>query len=504
MSQEQDQVRELAVCLAIADAASNNGYYRLGDIDAEMEDDFDFDVPFSQQEYVGADGKAYSLKVIDYDGKDDWQNGYTEENEFSSGALEDGFSFCAALREQGVDIDSVGQLSCETVWSRDTPDTAKRNYALGTMIADYFGLGPGSVEKVVWHGPENISGEERLMVPPADIGIKLVGTPDRSYDISDDIDSTYSYGMPDADNFKELLKFKEYDNDEDIMISLKDGSDILGNYGFAAFANLMLGTSYTNAIDCFEEYAPEEYDEWFNIAWNLLMDYLDAEGRYEIHSPGRSRSSYYIYYADDGITFERETSSGNIETFTAPYETTRKDWMCTHYESGKARKAFSAWCIDQGKQDSEYIKAQINCSKRTAKNLGAQLADGSAKEEWYNLVGWRLPEYYYAKVSRGKLALYGVPSIFTAEYYPIKVEVPKNILTCDIEGEDDEPLTTQSIVPFSLVNQDIGLNAEYKLVIRFKDGTFSGIPQALVHTKDKQHGMYNLLYEVPLADYLPE
>lgn len=507
-NKKDDDIRELAVCLAIADAASGNGYYRLGSLDAELTaDDFGVGISYHEEEYIADDGSVHQLKMVDYDGSNSgfWDDEFTESNDFQDASLMNGYDFCKALREYNVNIDSH-PVDCECDWGDKEIGVAKRNYALGAMISDYFGIGPGVVERVVWHGPENVRGDERLMVPPADIGIKLVGTPSRDYLVPISDETRISFGaLSPEDDYNELLKFKDYASDEDIMISLKDGSDILGNYGFAAFANLMLGTQFESSIDCFETYSPAEYDAWFDTAWNLMLDQLD-NGPIDMNYPRGSSSCYSIYYNQNGdsVVFERVPSSGDVETLSMPLETTRQEWMCTHYGSGKAKKALSTWCTEYGKELPEYIQAQKVCSYITAQCLATLLGNGGAKEEWYNLIGWRLPEYYYANIVRRKLSLYSVPSIFNAEYYPIVPTVDQNPLVTDLDDGPGESLSTQAIVPFMLGNPELGINARFELIVRFKDGTFNGIPQAVVHTKDKQHGMYLKLYDAPMADYVPD
>lgn len=490
------EIRELAVCLAIADASTGNGYYRLGELSDCSEGEYGFDVPYVETPYIGSAGQEYNLKVIDYNTSEDWADmGYNQSNEPNKSSLEDGYAFCAALREYGIDIDRFGKLHCECSWGRGIPALAYSNYKLGLMIAEYFGLGPDLVEKIVWYGPENTKDKDRIVLPPSDIGVKLIGTPTRYFEYN----GVYDEERNPRDDWKELVKYDYYDSDTDIMISLKDGSTVLSTGGFANFANMLLDTEYTRGTDCFALYALDEYNDWFDTAWSLMIDYIQQNGSFEKQS-SRSSAVYYIYFSDNGIIFEKEKNGENT-IMEMPYEMSRETWM-SKQRGGEAKKAFSYWCSTIGNKQLEYISAQARCSTRTAASFMEELSNGVASERWYNLTGWRMSSYYYAKIDKDKLQLYGVPSVFNAGEFPLDAQINGAPVTTD-EGQtySQDPLVTQSIVPFSLANSELDIDAHFQLVMRFTDGMFKSVPQVQVYTVDEHHGTYYGLYERNSSDY---
>lgn len=510
------EIRELSVCLAIADMASGNGYYRLGELQETdlSEEDYGFDVPYTESSYVGSDGQEYNLKTIDYDTTVGWtDNGYDQCNELNPSVFTDGKVFCDTLRSYGIDIDTYGGVDCENMdWVAPMPKIARDNYALGIMIAEYFGIGPGAVEKIIWYGPENSKGDKRQQTPPADIGVKLVGTPQRQVDIA----YTESMRMLPQENsddeswkvfVKALADNNYYDADCDIAISLKDGSDILGTLGFAGFASRLLQCEYKNGTDFFAEYAYDDYENWFQIAWNMMLDWL-YDHDYSFSKTGKTGAEYSIWIeSDDEVTFQK-VHNGKTQTITMPFETTLFDWKGNR--CGQARQAFSKWCTTYGNKTTEYIQAQVNCSRNSSIAFSHLLQTGAINEKFYDLVGWRMSEYYYAKIERqgrsGQMVLCGVPSVYNAGQYELDVQVSDNpIMSEEIEQPDESaPLVTQAIVPFTLDNSELGLHASFQLVIRFTDGMFNSPPQVTVKTLGEYPGTYYVLDEHPVSDYLPE
>ena len=503
------EIRELAVCLAIADASTGNGYYRLGELSDCSEGEYGFDVPYMETPYMGGDGQEYNLKIIDYDTTEGWADmGYDQFNEPNKSSLENGYAFCNALQAYGIDIDRFGPLHCECDWKeeRGISAMAVNNYKLGLMIAECFELGPNLVDKILWYGPENTRGEARTILPPADIGIKLLGTPERTFDYCvmqgpqlPQVEFGRGEQLEPRDSYEELI-YNFYDNDVDIMISLKDGSNVLSTGGFANLANMLLDTEYKSGTDCFELYACEEYDAWFDIAWSLMIDYIQQNGSFEKKS-SRSKATYYIYFGEDGIVFEKEVPGEDSIIMERPFEMSREEWM-TKQRGGEAKKAFSYWCSTIGNKNLDYISAQARCSTKTASSFMMELASGVSSERWYNLTGWRMASYYYAKISGEEMVLYGVPTIFNAGEFPLDAKIDGAPTTTD-EGQtySDDPLTTQSIVPFSLYQEEIRIKAHLQLVMRFTDGMFKGAPQVQVYTIDENCGTYYEIYKRMKSDY---
>jgi hypothetical protein len=77
----------------------------------------------------------------------------------------------------------------------------------------------------------------------------------------------------------EWLGYKiDKDNPVDLIIndfnfSLKEDSFILENMGLYKFVNLLTNKNHLK-LHIFEDFAMKEYNEWFEITWKLLNDYL--------------------------------------------------------------------------------------------------------------------------------------------------------------------------------------------------------------------------------------
>ena len=508
------EIRELAVCLGIADTASGNGYYALG-AEEGPDGEYGFDVYATPEDRIFVDREGnehtYRHNEIVYESDGSWLEDYDQSNPLDMDTLTDGYAFADALRRYGIDFRGVSNLLCECSWGRGEARVAKDNYALGTAIAYYFGLDPGSIEKISWYGPENLKREARKNHPPVDIGIKLVGTPERV--LPPGMDS-YRQDRP-KEEWVELLDNDYFDVDSDIMISLKDRSDVLGSMGFASFANLMLGTDYKDGTDFFQIYAEDAYDDWFDIAWDMMVNYLyDNDYIFETQS-ARSGLWYRIeLVGDDQLSFYQLDADGKtvLSKRDASEDMTRSEWRkrsARGSNSGPARKAFSKWCTTIGNKKAAYIEAQTRCSRISAYGFAEELASGALSERFYNLVGWRMAEYFYAKIEqrrkeKARFLLCGVPTVFNAgTEFPLDVEVSDKVFAVSDVSELDEPLETQAEVPFALYNEDLGIDSKFRFVFRFMDGMFMSPPQVNIKTVGNYPGMYYILEDSPLEDFMP-
>ena len=87
--------------------------------------------------------------------------------------------------------------------------------------------------------------------------------------------------------------------------------------------------------------------------------------------------------------------------------------------------------------------------------------------------------------------------------HPLDVSIDEDIFVANDPAELEEPLETQAEVPFSLSNDELGLQADFKLVMRFTEGMFSSPPQVNVKTIGEYPGTYYVLDEAQVGDYMP-
>ena len=123
----------------------------------------------------------------------------------------------------------------------------------------------------------DISSANNLLNEPIFTG-KLKNIVDNGYNLGKAIYEHPYFSILPGDTIKWLGNDTQKDDPIDISIgkygfSLKEESYILENMGLYKLLNCYTGSSYKQR-HIFKDYAPLEYERWFSVTWNTLVDQL--------------------------------------------------------------------------------------------------------------------------------------------------------------------------------------------------------------------------------------
>ena len=245
----------------------------------------------------------------------------------------------------------------------------------------------------------------------------------------------------------------------DYGLSLKEKSDITENMGLYKYLNLIFNTTkHKRGLHCFETFAPEQLELWYQAARNSIIKGLDKP--FELIKNGKLSKAIL---SNDNLELSYNGDKRVIENFRySTYSDFKKSL------NGKLKeKVFSKMIRKYSESDDDYKKIKKNCAIKAGKIIVSLLNERIG--EYPNVHGWfRIidEEYYYCKVTENSMSIFKVPekSAFTKSIIINKIEsvVPEHQLNI---------ITT-------LKNNNNNQIFQFRNECRYSHGQLNGTPEA--------------------------
>ncbi len=260
--------------------------------------------------------------------------------------------------------------------------------------------------------------------------------------------------------------------------SLKEESFILENMGLYKLLNILLNTNkYASGTHIFKEFAPNEFENWFNVTCNCLLnngpyDFSAARvGKYKSEGVLENNGFFLRYNDIESVRFDDIRNLSYKE-----FEARTNNHLREH--------VFSKWIKVSVEDDIKYIKAKKHCAIQAGENILKLVkeCENTCPISLMRFFRIENEEYYYAKTTSHSLEIYKVPSIS---------EACKNII---IEKIWTEVPKSQLNFYTKIVNLLNGCKIVFRNELRYSHGQFNGTPEAKCYI-DRNNCNLTTMYE---------
>lgn len=266
----------------------------------------------------------------------------------------------------------------------------------------------------------------------------------------------------------------------DYGFSLKEESFILENMGLYKLLNCYTGSKYKKR-HIFNDYARQEYEEWFSITWNELLDYLNKNDNTWCYINTEKKKQSVIKIVENEVVLMYYHNGKEVANSILPLKCKLLNFE-KNTTSNLREQVFAKFINLNLKNNKKYNDAKIVCAKKAsdslAKELNSNLNYNSGLPRFLRIHN---KEYFYAKTTSAGIEIFKVPSIndFGDVIYidSIKSSVPNkqaNILT-------------------TIVNRKTNKKLVLRNECRFSHGQFNGTPEAKMYYE--QGGSLEVIYE---------
>ncbi|NCS25480.1 MAG: hypothetical protein GPI96_13625 [Microcystis aeruginosa BS13-02] len=269
---------------------------------------------------------------------------------------------------------------------------------------------------------------------------------------------------------------------DNFEFSLKEDSNILKNMGLYQLINLLTDDTQKRGIHIFQNYAEDEYNQWFVFTWGKLLEYLDKHGDWHYVNEKKGASAQITKNNNDEIKFNYSDPVEN-KSATLPYnpqltyDTYEKETTATIRE-----KTLSKWIYQELRNQDDYLQLKAKCSEQAGKSLVNYLKNHLSPNlsNLKKLLQILDRQYYYAKTNDSKQEIYKVPS--EKEFNSI----------IKISKIDYEVRKSQLNIITTIENTETGDILQLRNELRYSHGQFNGIPEAKLY-------IYNSLNQESLS-----
>jgi len=282
--------------------------------------------------------------------------------------------------------------------------------------------------------------------------------------------------------------FTQSDSPIDLIIdkykfSLKEESFILENMGLYKLLNLLLSSNkYATGTHVFKEFAPAEFENWFNVTCNCLLKYgpydfsIERVGKYNAEGIIEKNGMFLRFNETESVRFN-DIRSLSYEEFK------------TRTNSHLREYVFSKWIKNTVENKDEYIKAKKYCAQQAGNNILHLVRNckNTCPDSLLRFFRIEDEEYYYAKTTNHSLEIYKVPS---------KKNACKNILIKEIWTEVP---SSQLNFYTKIINTQNGCEIVFRNELRYSHGQFNGTPEAKCYI-DRNNCNLTTMYEKILYD----
>lgn len=241
--------------------------------------------------------------------------------------------------------------------------------------------------------------------------------------------------------------------------SLKEESYILENMGLYKMINLLTGKSLAKGVHIFKEYAPKEFNDWFEYSWSKLVEQLNANQNKKIEV----NSDSYIELIGEHVVLNYKGASKNVpkNTNVNTYE--------ARTTSTFREKVFSKW-LKTIERDPKYISIKKHCAITAGQNLVNYINDNlNEKQGLARFLRIHKEEYYYAKTTLNNIEIFKVPGLNNFEQEII------------IESISASIPTSQLNIITKIKNVKTSKILELRNELRYSHGQLNGTPEAKLY-----------------------
>lgn len=261
--------------------------------------------------------------------------------------------------------------------------------------------------------------------------------------------------------------------------SLKEESFILENMGLYKLLNCYTGSSYKKR-HIFSDYARLEYEHWFSVTWNKLIEFLQSYTSWEYNDPSKGKRGL-ISLNGASVKLEYFLNGRSESNSELPKNCTLSDFE--RKTCSKTREQVFSKYINQNLDgDQEYNSAQKKCAVAATTALAKELNDNlSYTAGLPRFLRFHKHEYYYAKTTSAGVKILKVPA---ASSFGNDIIIES--IVSSVPKKQANILTT-------IANKKTGKTLVLRNECRFSHGQFNGTPEAKMYYE--RGGSLDVIYE---------
>jgi len=265
-----------------------------------------------------------------------------------------------------------------------------------------------------------------------------------------------------------------------IPFSLKEQSFILENMGLYKLLNIIIDEEqYSRGLHVFEEFAPDELNDWFETTKQLLLKF--SPNPYLI--TGSNYRSLINLEKNNTLRLEYKGRGKELVSIIADFPNCNYHRFLDSTSSLTREKAFSKWLKEIVENKPEYLDSKRGCSLAAGTRIEQMLSPYINTSPTSLLRLYRDEEYYYAKTTLNSVEIYRIPS-------KDKCTIP--LIIKDIKAKvPQHQLNIHTLIENTATHQVI----EFRSELRYSHGQFNGTPEAKFYVASgEMAALYERLY----------
>lgn len=253
----------------------------------------------------------------------------------------------------------------------------------------------------------------------------------------------------------------------DYAFSLKEESFILENMGLYKLINLFTGSNY-KYVHIFKQFSPLEFNNWFNVTWQILIKYLISKQKWVYDDSKKYKTS--IELIDDRVQLNYKLRNESKSVTKLLDIDSNYDDFEKNTTSQVREHAFSKFIAKVASKKEIYNNAKRQCALIASKNLSSHLMNNLKYDDTLaRFLRIHEKEYYYAKTTIGGVEIYRVPP---------KEEFGTDVVIDSIEAS--VPRDQANIIT-TIKNKRTNKSLSLRNECRYSHGQFNGTPEAKLY-----------------------
>lgn len=296
---------------------------------------------------------------------------------------------------------------------------------------------------------------------------------DNGYKLGEAIFTNNHFSIPKNALISWLGNDTQKDDPIDITVgkygfSLKEDSFILENMGLYKLLNCYTGSKYKKR-HIFNDYARNEYEHWFSVTWDKLLNILVSNNNtWSYHNISKHKKGIITLSGCD-VNLEYFKEDKLLECSTLP-----KNCSLGSFEKMTSKKTreqvFSKFIKMQLADNADYIAAKKLCAIAAATALAEELKNNlNYTAGLPRFLRIHTNEYYYAKTTNSSVEIFKVPA---------KSSFGNDIVIESIKASVPD---TQANILTTIKNKKTGNRLVLRNECRFSHGQFNGTPEAKMY-----------------------
>jgi hypothetical protein len=252
----------------------------------------------------------------------------------------------------------------------------------------------------------------------------------------------------------------------DFYFSLKEDSNILENMGLYKLVNVLTKSNYKK-LHIYEDFAKQEYEDWFNYTYSGLVNFLNTNLNGFEYIKESKKSKIVMDNQNVRFTFQskKKSISANI-----PKNLQSTDRYNSLTSNELREYCLAKWINRHFSSDEKYNMLKAKASEVAGKNLVEFIKKNLYIEnELFDFFRIYETEYYYAKVTDSYVNLFRVPKI---QYFKNNLKMQSICYSV--------PKSQLNIITTFINNRTKGF-IELRNECRFSHGQFTSTPEAKLY-----------------------